>query len=61
MLTMVPIRSSGIRFAPRRRHKQPPDLAYVVIDDRLSAVEPQLRDHLTDVLAREPVSSLSSR
>ena len=38
--------------APRPgRHQQRPDLAQVVIDDRLAAVEPQRRDQLPDPLS----------
>ena len=36
---------------PRRRRKQPPHLAQIVIDDRLAAIEAKRRDQLTDTLA----------
>ena len=37
---------------PRCRREQRPDLAQIVIDDRLAAVEPQRRDQLPDSLPR---------
>ena len=46
---------------PRCRRKQRPDLAQIVIDDRLAAIEAQRRDQLTDTLARQPRIGFSSR
>jgi hypothetical protein len=37
-----------------RRQKQRPDLAQIIIDDRLAALEPQRRDQLADPLTRHP-------
>jgi hypothetical protein len=45
--------SSAMRSPKRRRREQRPDLAQVVIDDRLAAIEAQRRDQLPDALPRQ--------
>jgi hypothetical protein len=51
----------GALKRPRRRREQRPDLAQIVIDDRLAAIKAKWCDQLTDPLARQLRSACNSR